>query len=351
MLNVILAKSSKEAAAAVCDSGKAWVAIETEYGNNTIDTSYNGVEVALNHHGDLQDMEAPALAYTKKIKKRYDNFLISHIDLDVLFGILWTAGWLKETKLTIGLSNLVAMADINGFHTIKPLLNEMPDSVVDRYYAIGYLVNSWVINDHGQTVKNISKEVHKLLLRIKDIILNGATNDQIIQYKQWFAKQEKAAKAHLREIRSLCNGENLFVFRAPFSLTTAYDVGDVQASVIVQYNEQSKSISLGCYDRQIAERYFGKNGVLEPLIKYFGRDAGGKYTVGGTSRSHDVQPEMLSGFIDFLYREYFNIPEIIDLSKDFEIRNRVVTIDHDYILPGFKSKEVSEILKGLIPST
>lgn len=344
MLKVVLAKSYDAATGVINNSTSPWVAIETEYGSKSVQG-----EVTLNHHGDMQGQDAPALAYKKKIRKRYDNFLISHIDLDVLFGILWTAGWLKETVVTKGLSNLVALADVNGFHTIKPILDTMPKDIQERYYAIGYLVNSWVINDNGKLKKDISREVHKLLLRLKDIILNGATKEQIALYKQWFREQEKAAKVNLREIREIGDGEKLFVFRAPFSLTTAYDVGDIKASVIVQYNEQSKSISLGCFDIKIAQEYFGKAGVLTPIKKYFGEDAGGKYTIAGTSRSHDIQPEMLDGFIEFLHREYFNTPEVIEVAKQSKLKSRrIISLSNQELIAKYADFDLAGILQETV---
>lgn len=327
MLKVVLAKSSDDAAKVAGSSPGPWVAIETEYGNNSLNTTHPNVELALNHHGEFQKRDAPALIYKQKLQTRYDDFIVSHIDLDVLFGILWTAGWLKKTKTTIELSNLVAAADTDGFHTIKPKLERVSSDISQKYYAIGYLVNSWIINDNGKNVKDISKEVHKLLLRIKDIILDGVTQDQIDKYQNWFMEQEKVAKLHLRQIKPLCSGENLFVYRAPFRLTTAYSIGDIDAKVIVQYSEQSKSISLSCFDADIAIKYFGENGVIEPLKKYFGNDAGGKLAVGGTSRSHDVQPEMLPGFVDFLFREYFNMPEVTEIeSSELVVDRKLVTI-------------------------
>jgi len=320
MLKVILAKSYDEARSFLQEAGGQWVAIETEYGHNTIDEKCPGVALSLNHHGELQHEEAPALAY-KKNPARYDNFIISHIDLDVLFGILWTAGWLKKTKTTIELSKYVALADTRGFHIAKNMLEEKNPDLKEKYLAIGYLVNSWVINDNGKNIVDISKEVHKLLLRIKDIILDGVTEDQIKSYLKWFSEQEAAAKAHLKEIRPLCGttSDNLFIFRAPFSLTTAYAIGEVEAQIIVQYNEQSKSISISCFDEQVAQKYFGDRGVIEPLQKFFGRHAGGKKAIGGTPRSQDIQPEMLPAFVDFLYREYFNVPEIEEISGDIKL--------------------------------
>ncbi len=328
MLKVILAKSYDDAKK-VANSGGAWVAVETEYGVKTLGKEHQNVALELNHHGEHQNRDAPALAYKLNLDVRYDNFIISHIDLDVLFGILWTAGWLKKTKTTLELSKLVALADTEGFHIAKSKLEFAPEELAQKYYAIGYLANSWVINDDGKNVKDVSKEIHKLLLRIKDIILGSVTSDQIQKYNQWFIEQDKVAKLHLKEIKSLNEDENLFVYRAPFRLTTAYSIDNIKASIIVQYNEQSKSISLSCFDTEVAKRFFGPSGVITPLKKYFGKDAGGKNNVGGTSRSHDIQPEMLQGFLEFLYREYLNIPEVIDLSDSIAITGRKIITMRD----------------------
>jgi hypothetical protein len=345
MIQVILAKSYKEAKSFLDKQEDKWVAIETEYGSEVIDEKCEAVDLSLNHHGDLQHLEAPALVYKNLPKKRFDNFIISHIDLDVLFGILWTAGWLKKTRTTEILSELIAIADTKGFHVIKPLLSDLKPHIAQKYYAIGYLVNSWVINDNGEKLVDISKEIHKLLLRIKDIILSGATEDQILLYTNWFKEQEKAAKNYLKEIKPLCDGKNMFIFRAPFSLTTAYSIGDIQAEIIVQYNEQSKSISLSCFDEEVAGTYFGANGVITPLKDFFGEKAGGKKTIGGTPRDQNIQPEMLSAFIEFLYREYFNIPEIESLYEQIEITGRkTVTIKDKNLLLSHK-RLLPEILR------
>jgi len=122
----------------------------------------------------------------------------------------------------------------------------------------------------------------------------------------------------------------MFIFRAPFSLTTAYNIGDITAEVIVQYNEQSKSITLSCFDEKVAEKYFGECGVLCPIQKYFGDDAGGKKSIAGTSRSHDIQPEMLDGFIKFLHREYFNTPGIVPVDIPKEVKP-IIEVSHEEI--------------------
>jgi hypothetical protein len=342
MLKVILAKSAQCAQDTLEEfSDIEWVTIETEYGDKAVSG-----DLSLNHHGELQAMDAPSLAYKLNLKKRYDNFLISHIDLDVLFGILWAAGWLKKTTLTIGLSNLVAIADVNGFHTIKPLLETMSNDVKERYYAIGYLVNSWVINDNGMLKKDISKEIHKLALRIKDIILSGATPEQIAQYEQWFIEQDKVAKQYLQEIYNISSDEKMFIFRAPFSLTNAYSVGDYLASVIVQYNEQSKSISLSCFDIKVAQKYFGDSGVIEPMQKYFGPDAGGKNTIAGTSRSHNIQPEMVDGFIKFLHREYFNTPEMqVVTDTEEQSSRRLLALSKQELLKTYSCFDISSLMR------
>ncbi len=317
MLQIWLAKSAKEARE-VTSTGGRWVAIETEYGDETVDEKDEGVSLSLNHHGELQNQDAPALAYKKNIGEKFDNFIISHVDLDVLFGILWTSGMIKKTSMTTGLSILVAMSDVNGYHTMGPILKKLPSNVREKFWAIGYLLNSWIINGESKTKKDFSDVLYKLLLRIQGIIENDVTPEQIRLYEDWFKSQQASSKKHLREIHKLASSDQLFVYRAPFNLTTAYEVGDQKAVMIVQYHEQAKSITIACYNDAVAKEYFGKRGVLTPLKKYFGKDAGGKMAIGGTSRNHELQPEMLSGFIEFIHREYFNKPEVIDLTDKLE---------------------------------
>jgi hypothetical protein len=312
MLKVMLAKSYA-AAQAVADNGNNWVVIETEYGGQTLGIEHPNVLMECNHHGELQANEAPSLS-CYQCQTRYDNFIISHIDLDVLYGMLWAAGWLKKTKTTMMLAKLIAKADVDGFHVIDEELKRVPQSVKEKYLAIGYLVNSWVFNDDGQDIKDISKETHKLLLRIKDIIIDGVNPEQIALYEKWFNEQQKVVKDHLLDVYDLCDEHKLFIYRAKFSLTSAYTIDDLKASMIVQYNEQSKSITLSCYDENVATHFFGEKGVIAPLTQFFGEGAGGKKTIGGTPREINIQPEMLQAFINFLLREYLNIPEIEEVT-------------------------------------
>jgi len=315
MLKVWLAKDL-ESAIQIADSNKNWVAIETEYGIESLDEKHRNVALSLNHHGVFQKNFAPAQAYKLKLKARYDNFIISHLDLDVIFGILWTAGWLKMTPLTKILSDLVAEADTNGFHSIKEKLNKLDTKTRDRYLAIGYLVNSWIITDDGKKKKDISREAHKLLLKIKDIILQGATKEQVVKYKLWIKNQKETAKTFLKEVIPICDGDLLLSYRAPFGLTTAYGLENLEGNIIVQYNEQSKSLTLSCIDNHVAKKYFGKNGVIYPLQKFFGNKAGGKTAIGGSPRDQELQPEILDAFINFLKREYFNIPQITQFHEE-----------------------------------
>lgn len=311
MICVKLAKSYDAAVEAANDLVDV-VAIETEYGDKVLDEGHKNVKIALNHHGDLQKNDAPSLAFKRfRDQKSFDNFIVSHIDLDVLFGLLWAGGWLKETKTTITLSELVAQADIYGFHVMGDTLKNIPKYLANKYFLIGYLVNSWIIKDDGLLLKDVSREVHKLLLKIKDIILNHVDEEQLSDIEDWFLQQKLIAKKHLVEKRTLFDKDTMYVYRAPFSLTTAYKLEDDESKIILQYNEQSRSLTLGCYDDEIAKKYFGKNGVIEPLQKFFGNTAGGKFAIGGSPREINLQPEVLHAFLAFLDREYFNIPKII----------------------------------------
>jgi hypothetical protein len=207
----------------------------------------------------------------------------------------------------------VAHADLNGFHVMPAFFEKKYQSIKNHYYAIGYLVNSWVVNDNGEDCKDVSREVHKLLLRIKDIILDGPTQDQLRAVDNWLEAQEKTASEHLKSINVICEGYRMISVSAPFSLSTAYNIKKISGQIILQYNEQSKSITLSCIDEPTAKKFFGKNGVVTPLQKFFGKKAGGKIAIGGSPRDQDLQPELLTAFQEFLQREYFNVPTIINL--------------------------------------
>lgn len=309
MIYVQLCKSFQDAQT-IADNTPRVVAIETEYGNDSLGVWHPNVEVALNHHGSNQGNKAPSLSWELFRENTYDNFIVSHIDLDVLFGLLWAGGWLKETQTTIQLSKLVADADVNGFHVVQSYLDDVPKHIKDKYLCIGYLVNSWIINDNGKKSIDISKEVHKLLLKIKDIIIGNPTPHQLKEVNDWLLHQNSAAKRHLKKIVDIGDDARMFIYRAPFSLTTAYILDEEKADVILQYNEQSRSLTLGCFNDEVAQKYFGKNGVIEPLRKFFDKTAGGKTAVGGSPRDIDLQPEVVEAFASFLNREYFNVPEI-----------------------------------------
>jgi hypothetical protein len=326
MLRIILAKDYKNAVKVVSD-GNEWVAIETEYGQRTLDDSVPGVVLSLNHHGELQEELPPAMVYQTLDKPvRYDNFIISHIDLDTLFGILWTAGWLKKTKVTKKLSDIIGAADNLGFHRIDSIIQGVDKDIVDKYYAIGYLLRSWVIHDKGHNVKDVSKELHKLLLRIKDVIMDGPPPELTFLVEEWFSKKNDLAQKYLLSVFNLCDKDRLFIFRAPYTLVNAYRINNLKAKIIIHYNEQSKSITLSCYDEETAIKYFGKEGVLKPLRQFFGDKAGGKITIGGTPRDQQFQPEMIMAFFKFLLREYLNVPNIINL-REQDVSNHCIKDD------------------------
>ena len=306
MIKVMLAKTFA-ASVTVADIPKKWVAVETEYGHKTLNSYHQNVVFTMNHHGNHQIEDAPAVKGID-CSIRYDNFIVSHIDLDVLFGILWASGMMPKTQIAEQLSNLVADADINGFHKVLGYIEEIPQNIKEKYLAIGYLINGWFFNDNGLAVKDISKEVHKCILRIKDIICGEVTPSMIENYTNWMNEQHKVVKQSLLGIFHLGGGDHLFSFSAGFSLTTAYVVDKLTASIIVQYNTSTRSITLSCINNETAIRLFGSNGVITPLINFFGAEAGGKCAIGGTPRNQEYHPEMLDAFIQYLMREYLNPP-------------------------------------------
>ena len=274
-------------------------AIETEYGDEHFGIK-DGAVLELLHHGAFSENK-PAASQLIDTKLKYDNFIVSHIDLDTIFGIMWAAGFLKKTFITEQLSELISFVDEYGFHKyIATKHNKIDSHVQAKFLNIGKLYSSWKFNTFNDG-QDISKDIHKLILRIKDIIMKA--NDTTISND--FQEKYKIFEKYSRYELSIPG--ILIVYVGDIFLLDGYFYNNINHDIVIQYNTGSSSISISCSDEQIAENYFGKNGVLNPLKEFFGPDAGGRKSIGGSPRHLTLQIEMLEAFIKYLKRNYFNI--------------------------------------------
>jgi len=302
MIKVILCKSytaAKEAAkkyAPVC-------AVETEYGDEALTEINEGCELALVHHGKFSSNKCPSERWDlfDRLKKGYDNFVVSHIDADTLFGILWASKILHPTKITKRLGELVALQDLNGFHYMEAnVLPKLDKKIKNQFLAIGYVINSFKF-DTSREVNDISHEIHKLCLKIKDIICDGPSGELISKMQEWLENRAILAREALVE-----TGENYRLFSGKEFYLSNYYLDGKLVDVIVQYNTHFKSIALAVTNEKKAIELFGEKGVITPLQEYFGNGAGGHIAIGGSPREENYSFEIALGFVEYL-KEFYNL--------------------------------------------
>jgi len=309
MVKVILVKDfelAKETAKEIAPC----CAIECEFGDNTITEENEGVIEAFYHHGEHSNNKPPCLRWDifDKYNKGLDNFLISHIDLDTIFGILWASKILRPTRMTKEIAKLVAIQDLNGFHYLEAnILNDLDEELKYRFLGIGYMMNIFKFEDDNQLKVDFSRNIHKLLLKIKDIIIEGIDNDLKEKINLWLSNKKIEAEKLLKDYEN--NLFNYFIKNGSINPLSAYilSVHDKYAKVNIVYNTETGIISISAFNDKEAKEIFGENGVITPLQKFFGEDAGGRISVGGSPRNKFIAKEKADAFVSWIKRNYFNL--------------------------------------------
>lgn len=304
MINVAKCKSY-ELALQHAQNTSNLVAVETEYGDNYFGVK-DGAAVELLHHGKFNDgWPAATSFYNQGLNKRYDNFVVSHIDADTILGIMWAAGFLKPTKLVIKLSELIGEVDVKGFHWfMEHRYNNIPKNLQEKFLAIGSVISSWKFPDKND-YEDVSRDVHKLILKIKDLILFPVPEEIIHRNENFMEKKEILKSTSM--LKELCVPGIMVVYKGDTFLLDGYSVNDINNDIVVHYNTGSNTINISCKDEETAIKYFGETGVIKPLQIFFGEEAGGRTTVGGSPRDKKLQVEYLEAFVSFIRREYLNI--------------------------------------------
>lgn len=278
------------------------IAVETEYGDNYFGKK-DGAVLELLHHGELSNNKPASTILipdnNSPSNYKFNNFIISHVDLDTVFGIMWAGGYLKNTRTARNISELVAYLDTNGFYKFKNELLDYSNPDHIKLLAITSLINFWKINPNS-----LSKDIHKLILRIRDYIILGVSPD--IQKFLVSGIDEKEFLKDITEME-LSIPKVLVTYISNISVTDRYLNNGLEYDIILQYNTGSNSITLACQNEELSKLYFGENGVIEPLQLFFGKNAGGHKSIGGSPRGEKLQIEYLEAFLKFLKRNYFNI--------------------------------------------
>ena len=303
MLEVTLCKSFDDAVKLAEEKGRI-AAIECEYGKDTLTEEYKGVEVAMYHHGEHSDKPAPSVRWDvyDQLEEPIDHFIVSHIDLDTIMGIMWASKILKPSDIAKDIGKLAEIQDLNGFHYIeKNVLKDLHPNIKYRYLAIGYLLNKNInIEDYQNPIIDVSKMVHKTILKIKDMIIDGPSDEIIEQIDNWLKNKSDDAKTH-RKISGIIN-----VFKADKSLLSAYCIDGECSDINIQFNTGNNSITISAFNEDIAKKYFGKNGVITPLKEFFKEEVGGRISVGGTARDVMHTWDECIKFYKYIQKNYLN---------------------------------------------
>jgi len=284
MLNIKLVKDfekTKEIAKELAPCG----AIECEYGDNVITENFEGVQIAMYHHGKYSDNTPPSERWDvyDKLEKGLDNFIISHVDLDTIMGIMWASKILKPTSIAKEIGRLASIQDLKGFHYIEnEILKNLRPVIKYRFLGVGYIVSNIEIEKTNELVLDVSKPIHKAILKIKDIIVEGVDEGLKNQINRWLKEKEADALKH----QILFDEENsIRIFNADKNLLSAYNLNNKTSKINIQYNSGNGSITIATYNEEIAKELFGENGVITPLREVFGDEAGGRISVGGAPRN------------------------------------------------------------------
>jgi len=308
MINVKLCRDVNIAREEVKKIGNV-CAVECEYGDDLLTEKDEGIELAFYHHGDHSDNTPPCLRWDvyDKLKKPFDNFIISHVDLDTIFGIMWASKILRPTEIAKEIAELIAQQDMNGFHYMEAeVIHSLPDYLKYRFLGIGYILSRFRFTNDNSLCEDYSRTVHKAILKIKDIIIDGIDDDLKKVIDTWLIKKDEEALKIVKKYRK--NLFTYFIKNGSMNPLSAYklSIHDDFSKVNFVYNSETGIMTIACYNEKWAKKFFGENGVIDPIQKFFGITAGGRMAIGGSPRDQFITKEQADGFVDWINRNYFD---------------------------------------------
>lgn len=287
-MNVIIFKNVNNAKKYAQENGNS-VAVEAEYGNRSLEMGDEGVVYEMNHHGSKQHFSAPCSRFEEHGNFKDSNFVVSHLDLDTIMGIGVVCGLIKKNKKNKSFGEIAEFVDNYGIHRIEEKDNLFLEELDNFQF---HLEKNKKYFKEGE---NISGVVRFLINKLNNILENGSDTEELLEFHQ-----NKVSLIESLEIKELCS-DKLRVFKTDnISTISQYDY----RNLIIQYNSRYNTITLSCYNEDIAIKLFGNKGVLIPLREYFGENSGGKYSIGGGDRNKKYNIEDVENFVNFINKNY-----------------------------------------------
>lgn len=279
------AKNAKEFAAKVGNI----VAVETEYGAESLEMGDVGVVYEMNHHGQKQHLRAPCMRF--EIHNSFVNptFIISHLDLDTIMGIAIATGKIKNNRKNREFGKIAQFVDVKGLHRLKDKNNQFKNYIDCFQY---YIEEQNRVFENGEDLTDLVNHLIEQLNTILECGPNLCATTEFNRKKEKLRNEMECKELSNDRIRTfVTNGE---------SLIFEFD----ERPIILQLNLRLNAITLSVYNEKIAKEYFGDTGVIKPLKDFFGEEAGGKITLGGGIRNKSYSFEDLKDFYEYINNLY-----------------------------------------------
>lgn len=268
MLRVLVGKDLTAAQAIITREGKAPIAtIEAEYGSEVV----KGTKATYAHHV-AGWTTAPSLQpnngdfSVEDIMDSSNYILVSHIDLDVICGIL---SILNAYDVRDAVREAVNFVDCNGQHKLASVKDAEGRAFIESYIGI---VSKFRAPFGVEDVTDYCKMVGNILMGNKEKDTDWAE----LGHQVLAQKEAEAKKATVLE------NNGVVLFDAPenvFGLNSAYTVEGKEYNYTVVYSNKFKTITVAAAA--------GKDQPID-MVKFmqevFGPEAGGHYGIAGSPR-------------------------------------------------------------------
>lgn len=279
---IVFISSNFEVAKKLCDKvpkkipGLEFCGIEAEWGNNELTEEMEGVSKVFNHHGKNENIPA-ALAFEKIYFGNYrtyssEYFIISHIDVDTIFGIGWVSGIFPLTKKLMDLSRIFASLDINGYHNLK----------IDENYKKEFTVIMGIVSHAKKLLKKVKFQnyynctpiILKTLVKINSLI----NNEKLLNERYNIILKEENLNKSYENLLLKESDNNIHIFNKKIN-----DFNNDKHSFIVSWN---LSLSIYGRDKETVKKYIPEG--LPEFLNKISPESGGQFTAAGTKRKKEI---------------------------------------------------------------
>jgi len=280
--------NAREIAESMSDKGYKIVGIEAEWGNKDLKDVFEDAVESLSHHGRFLQQSPPCTRWD--LYGKYKNntcFIFSHFDLDSVLGCLVLEGRIPDNFDTRAITEHVGWVDVVGQHRAHE------DYENYKKWA-PFIIN---LNSFLKSLKRQNKKSHEMINEFAEYFneqLNNADKLELIVKNS--KRIELEAYNALDKTFSIKNKLHVFISYSNYLSKYCIEHDDyISVSEInIQYDSKRKKVSVGVRDEELAKKYFGENGVISILQKYFGEEAGGRITVSGSPKNKEIS------FTDFI---------------------------------------------------